>query len=121
LTVENFHSYGWLLGKAIRLGGSIPAFSNVETDFRQEHLFDPGSRGETEVLWVTYRNRQSAVSILEVHRLTQQVIVPLTGEVIHVVAGSRQDGSPDEGSLSAFRVPWTRVSVCGPVAGIPRE
>jgi ureidoglycolate lyase len=41
-TVENFRPYGWLLGKSIRLDGSIPAFSNVETDFRQEHIFDPG-------------------------------------------------------------------------------
>ena len=57
------------------------------------------------MLWVTYRNRQRAVTSLEVHRLTQQAIVPLTGEIIHVVAGSRQDGSPDDGSMRAFRVP----------------
>jgi len=57
------------------------------------------------MLWVIYRNRERAVPSLEVHRLTQQVIVPLTGEITHVVAGSRQDGSPDELSLSAFRVP----------------
>ena len=42
---------------------------------------------------------------LEVHRLTEQAIVPLTGDIIHVVANSRQDGSPDEGSMSAFGVP----------------
>jgi len=105
LTVENFSPYGWLLGKSIRRDASIPAFSNGEIDFRQEHLFDPGVGGETEVLWVTYRNRQRAVSSLEVHRLTQQVIAPLTGEIIHVVACSREDGSPEEGSMSAFLVP----------------
>ncbi len=91
--------------KAIRLDGSIPAFNNAEIDFWQEHVFDPGVGGETEVLWVTYRNQQREVSSLEVHRLTQQAIVPLSGEIIHVVAGSHGDGSPDEGSLSAFRVP----------------
>jgi ureidoglycolate lyase len=105
LTVENFRPYGWLLGKAIRLDGSIPAFSNAEIDFWQEHIFDPGTGGETEVLWVNYRNRQRAVYSLEVHRLTQQAIVPLTGEIIHVVASSREAGSLDESSLCAFRVP----------------
>jgi ureidoglycolate lyase len=105
LTVENFHSYGWLLGKSIRLDGSIPAFSNAEIDFWQEHMFDPGVGGETEMLWVTYRKQQRAVTSLEVHRLTQQAIVPLTDDIIQVVADSREDGSPDESSMSAFRVP----------------
>ena len=105
LTVENFSPYGWLLGKSIRLDGSIPAFSNAEIDFWQEHIFDPGTGGETEVLWVTYRSRQRAVTSLEVHRLTGQAIVPLTGEITLIVASSREDGSPDEGSMSAFRVP----------------
>jgi ureidoglycolate lyase len=105
LTVEKFRPYGWLLGKPIRMDGSIAAFSNSDIDFWQEHIFNPGIGGETEVLWVTYRNRQRAVTSLEVHRLTQQAIVPLSGQIIHVVAGSRQDGSPDEGSMSAFRIP----------------
>jgi ureidoglycolate lyase len=105
LTVENFRPYGWLLGKGMRSDASIPAFSNVEIGFREEHIFDSGVGGETEVLWVTYRNRQRAVSRLEAHRLTHQAIVPLTGDIIQVVAGSRQDGSPDQGSMSAFRIP----------------
>jgi ureidoglycolate lyase len=105
LTIDTFRRYGWLLGKTIRLDGSIPAFRNAETDFREEHIFDPGRGGETQVLWVNYRNRQLAVSSLEVHRLSQQAIVPLTGEIIHIVADSEPDGSPDISSLSAFRVP----------------
>jgi ureidoglycolate lyase len=105
LTTENFRPYGWLLGKTMKLDSSIPAFSNSETDFWQEHVFDPGLGGEIEVLWVNYRNRQRAVTSLEVHRLTQQVIVPLTGEIVHVVAGRQQDGSLDISSLRAFRVP----------------
>jgi ureidoglycolate lyase len=104
LTVDNFRPYGWLLGKTIRLDGSIPAFSNAELDFWHEHIFDPGIAGETEVLWVNYRNTQREVSSLEVHRLTHQAIVPLTGEIIQVVAGSKQDGSPDISRISAFRV-----------------
>src|SRR5271169_6147389 len=90
LTVDNFRSYGWLLGKTIRPNGSIPAFSSAETDFWQEHIFNPGIAGETQVLWVNYRNRHREVSRLEAHRLTQQAIVPLTGEILHVVAGSKQ-------------------------------
>jgi len=66
LTVEDLRPHGWLLGKSIRLDGSIPALSNAEIDFWQEHIFDPGVGGETEVLWVTYRNRQRAVSSMEV-------------------------------------------------------
>ncbi len=57
------------------------------------------------MLWVTYRNRERTVTSLEVHRLTQQAIVPLTGDIIQVVAGSRQDGSLDHGGMSAFRIP----------------
>lgn len=104
LTVDAFRPYGWILG-TVRLDGSIPAYSSVEIDFWQEHVFTSGVGGETEILWVSYKNRQRAVSNLEVHRVTQQAIVPLTGEIIHIVAGSRQDGSPDTDSMSAFRVP----------------
>jgi ureidoglycolate lyase len=104
LTADNFRPYGWMLGKTILLEGSIPAFRNPETDFWQEHIFDPGIGGETEVLWVKYRNSQHEVTCLEAHSLTQQAIVPLTGEIIHVVAGSEEDGSPDIRSVSAFRV-----------------
>ena len=105
LSVENFHPYGWLLGKTIRLDGNIPAFSASEIEFWQEHVFDPGAGGETEVLWVRYRNKQREVSSLESHKLSQQAIVPLTGEIIQVVAGSQQDGSVDTSSMQAFRVP----------------
>ena len=105
LTVDTFRPYGWLLGKAIRLDGSIPAFRNAEIYFREEHIFDPGIGGETQVLWVNYRDRSREVSRLEVHRLTQQAIVPLTGEIILVVAGSGQDGSPEVSGMRAFRVP----------------
>src|ERR1700722_9261122 len=114
LTDENLCPYGWVLGKAIRLDGSIPAFRNAETDFWEEHLFDPGMGGESQVLWVNYRNRQPAVSSLEVHRLTQQAIVPLTGEIIQVLACSQEDGSPDIRSVRAFRVPVGAGICMGP-------
>jgi ureidoglycolate lyase len=105
LTVSHFRPYGWLLGKDIQLDGSIPAFSNADTDFWQEQIFNPGAGGETEVLWMIYRNRSPQVRSLEVHRLTQQAIIPLTAEIIHIVANSLGDGSPDLNSICAFRVP----------------
>jgi len=104
LTIDNLRPYGWLLGKTFRLDGSVPAFSSREMDFREEHIFNSGIGGETQVLWVSYRDSSREVSRLEVHRLTQQAIVPLTGEIIQVVAGSEQDGSPDISSMRAFRV-----------------
>jgi len=100
LTVENVSPYGWLLGKSIRLDSSIPTFTSVE---------------------ITYRNQQRAVTSLEVHRLTQQAIVPLTGEIVHVVAGhpSRRIAGRRQHERSACL--WVRGFACAPVAGIPRE
>ena len=111
LAPEEFRPYGWLLGSPIPGNGSIPAFNSADTDFWHQHIFDSGSGGQTEVLWVAYRNTQRAVSNMEVHRLTQQAVVPLTGEIIQIVACSQPDGSLDNGSLSAFRVP-VGVGIC---------
>jgi ureidoglycolate lyase len=104
LNVDEIRPYGWVLGQAIRQVDGLPAFSDANTDFRQEHIFHPGSGGETEMLWVNYRDRKREISTLEVHRLTEQAVVPLTGEIIQVVAGSQPDGAPDIASLRAFRV-----------------
>lgn len=104
LTVDRFRPYGRVLGQTIRLDCNGPAFSDARMDFWHEHTFNPGVGGETEVLWVNYRNRRPEVSALEVHRLTQQAIVPLTGEIIQVVTTSEPDGSADIASMSAFRV-----------------
>jgi ureidoglycolate lyase len=100
-----------VLGKTARPDGSVPAFSNTETDFWEEHLYDPGAGGETQVLTVNYRNRKREVSSFEVHRLCEQAVIPLTGEIIQVVAVSKTDGSPAEGSIRAFRVP-VGVGIC---------
>jgi ureidoglycolate lyase len=105
LEARSFAPYGWMLGKPMPRGGGIPVFSNPATDFWQEHLFDTGAGGEPEILWVNYRNRNETVESLEMHRLTQQVMVPLSGPVIQIVATSLQDGRPDLSTLAAFRVP----------------
>lgn len=111
LTAEAFAPYGWMLGRPYPDSGQSPAFSNPATDFYQEHVFDTGAGGETEVLWVHYRSTDLCLAHLEKHVLTQQAIVPLTGPVIHVVAASLPDGSPDMATLAAFWVPQGR-GVC---------
>lgn len=130
LEADAFAPYGWMLGKPVPAADAgTPVFSNSATDFWQEHVFDTGAGGEPEVLWVNYRNADRAVGNLEVHLLTQQAIVPLTGPVIQVVAASGADGLPDAATLAAFEVPvgqgicmkpgcWhaTRIAAPGEVA-----
>lgn len=103
LTSEAVAPYGWMLGKGLPTQAGIPVFSNPRTDFWQEHVFDTAG-GEPEVLWVNYRDTNPDIDTLEVHLRTQQAIVPLGGEIIHVVALSAQDGRPDPTSLRAFRI-----------------
>lgn len=103
ITPAAFASYGWMLGKPFPTDAAIPAFTNPATDFWREHVFDPGQDGEPEILWVNYRNADN-VSQLEKHLRTQQAIVPLTGSIVHIVARSAADGSPDLTTLSAFMV-----------------
>ncbi|MGE8689214.1 MAG: ureidoglycolate lyase [Achromobacter sp.] len=105
LTPEAFRAYGWMLGKPMPDGNGVPLYSNPATDFWQEHLFNTGAGGDAELLWVNYRSQSREIASLEKHLLTQQAIVPLTGEIIQVVARSAADGSPDLSTLAAFRVP----------------
>lgn len=100
--------YGWMLGKPVSTDSDTPSFVSSASDFWREHLFDTGAPGETEILWVTYRNRDEKFSSLEMHRLTQQAIVPLTAPVVHIVATSSEDGEPDLDSLRAFAIPVGR-------------
>lgn len=102
LTPASFAPFGWVLGKP--LAHASVAFANAATDFRSEHLFNPGKNGHAEVLWVSYRNSEAALGELEVHHLTEQAIVPLDGDVIHIVALSDSEGAPDMDTLAAFDV-----------------
>ncbi|CAG4897260.1 hypothetical protein R54767_02241 [Paraburkholderia gardini] len=63
--------YGWMLGKPVRADSDTPSYISPASDFWREHLFDTDSPGETEILWVIYRNRDDKVTSLELHRLTQ--------------------------------------------------
>lgn len=107
LTPESFAPFGWMLGKPYPADPETPAYSHPGSDFWQEHVFDPGDGGETEVVWVNYRDTSLVVRKLEAHWLTQQAIVPLDGgEVVHVVCPGREDDAalPDLGSLRAFLI-----------------
>ncbi|MGF6598682.1 ureidoglycolate hydrolase [Paraburkholderia sp. GAS448] len=108
LEVPRCEPYGWMLGKPVSTDSDTPSFVSSASDFWREHLFDTGAPGETEILWVTYRNRDEKFSSLEMHRLTQQAIVPLTAPVVHIVATSSEDGEPDLDSLRAFAIPVGR-------------
>ncbi|RQS60466.1 ureidoglycolate hydrolase [Burkholderia sp. Bp8963] len=105
LDARRCEPYGWMLGKPASTDGSAPSFASPASDFWREHLFDTSAPGETEVLWVIYRNREETVASLESHRLTQQAIVPLTAPVIHIVASALENGEPDLDTLRAFEIP----------------
>ncbi|MXQ10724.1 ureidoglycolate hydrolase [Microvirga makkahensis] len=87
------------------------AYRNTATSFWQEHLFDPGPNGQVEILWVTYSDASRVITRLEVHHLTQQAVVPLTGEIIQVVATSDKEGAPELATLRAFRLA-PGVAIC---------
>lgn len=97
--------YGWMLGKPLSADSDTPAFTSPASDFWREHLFDTGAPGQTEILWVKYRNSDESIRSLELHRLTQQAIVPLTAPVVHVVATSTHAGAPDLDTIRAFAIP----------------
>lgn len=81
------------------------SWSSPQTDFWHVHDFNPGTGGETEVLWVTYRPSEPLVRGLEVHWLTEQAVVPLGNQpLIQVLCPTKQDGScqPDLAQLSAW-------------------
>jgi ureidoglycolate lyase len=114
LTEAAFAEFGWVLGSPCPQPPDVMAFSHPGSDFWHTHDFDPGPGGQTEVLWVTYRESRPLLRVLEAHWLTEQAIVPLAGTaVVHVVCPTRRDGSrlPDLGRLRSFRVP-AGMGVC---------
>ena len=107
LDEQSFREFGWVLGTPFAQDPAATAFSHPGSDFWHVHDFDPGDGGETEVLWVDYRDDSLRVRALEVHWLTEQVIVPLGGhEIVHVVCPTRADGTrlPDLARLRCFLI-----------------
>jgi len=108
LSAQAFAPYGWVLGQPMPEAADADAdfvFSNPATDFWREHIFDVGPGGEVEILNLHYRDAGRQLDSLEAHDLTQQALMPLTGEVLQAVACAGADGMPDAGSLAVFRIP----------------
>ncbi len=105
LDAAGFDPYGWVLGQPFPGAEAAAAFGNAASDFWHVHDFDCGDAGQPQLLWVSYRDGHSPVAMLEKHLLTQQALIPLTGELLQFVALSQADGRPDLASLAAFRVP----------------
>lgn len=103
-TEQSLAPYGSMLGKPLRTGDGIVAFSSKNTDSWRQTLFNAGPGGEDEIVWVTYRNTDPVVDRLEQHHLTEQAVVPLTGPLIQVLALSGPDGQPDPATVKAFRL-----------------
>lgn len=106
LDERSFAAFGQMLGTPFPQDASAIAYGHPGSDFWHVHDFNPGAGGNTEVLWVNYRNASLRVSGLEVHWLTEQAIVPLGAGLVHVVCPGREDGSrlPDLTRLRAFKL-----------------
>lgn len=102
LTPNAFAPYGTALGFASRHTPQT-AFFSPASDFWHEHGFASGD-AKTEILWVVYRNPDPAIARLEAHLVTEQALIPLTGSIVHVVARSAPDGTPDPQSVKAFAI-----------------
>ncbi|QDO98897.1 ureidoglycolate hydrolase [Ferrovibrio terrae] len=96
--------FGWMLGKPLPSATDATAFASPASDFWHEHVFNAGDGGEPEILWVTYRSDDPAVTRLEVHHLTQQAVVPVIGSIVQIVAASDAAGEPDLSTVRAFTI-----------------
>ena len=110
LTPAAFSPYGTVLGKPFPIDAGAVAYSSATSDFWREHIFAAGGR-DPEILWVTYRDTDARIDRLEMHRLTEQAVIPLTGDIIQIVAASSPAGFPDIATVRAFRVP-VGMGVC---------
>jgi ureidoglycolate lyase len=104
LSPTSFEPFGWVLGKSDPLRTNPVGFYSPASDFWHEHVFDAGAGGETEILWVAYRDNNPLVFKLEVHHLTQQAVVPLTNEIFQILCLSDVNQRPDLSTLRAYRL-----------------
>jgi ureidoglycolate lyase len=107
LTREAYGPFGWVLGAAPDTENPTH-FDSERTTFWHEHDFDVGEGGVVQFVWVRYKRRDFTILHLESHRLTEQTIVPVTGQpIIHVVCPPPDDPMapdivPDLGRMEAF-------------------
>lgn len=103
LTPAAFAPYGTVLGKPLPTVASSTAYKSIRSDFWREHVFAAGGC-DPEILWVTYRDTEPRIDRLEMHKLTEQAVIPLTGDIIQIVAASTPAGVLDIATARAFRV-----------------
>ncbi len=105
-TEGNVAPYGSFLGKPFPTYDDPASFrtSTGMAVWRQQ-IFDAGDHGDVEIVWVNHQGADPLITRLEQHHLTQQAVVPLTGDLIHIVALSTATGEPDLASMRAFRLP----------------
>jgi ureidoglycolate lyase len=108
LSAADFAPYGTVLGAA---SGATFDHRGPMSDFRHEHAFEigktGGADGRTDILGVLYRDPGPDLRRMEMHRLTEQAVVPLTRDIVQAVAlGAPDDGErPDLATIAAFRIP----------------
>ena len=97
--------YGSFLGKSFPTDDDPAAFRTPTgmAVWRQQ-IFDVGDHGDVEIVWVNHKGADPIITRLEQHHLTEQAVVPLTGDLIHIVALSTPSGEPDLASMRAFRL-----------------
>lgn len=105
-TEQSAAPYGSLLGKPFPKGdlgpGTFKTPSGVQV-WRQQ-IFDDGNDGKTDIAWVIHKGVEPIVNRFEQHHLTEQAVIPLTGELIQIVALSGAEGAPDLSTVKAFRL-----------------
>lgn len=105
-TAQTAAPYGSLLGKPFpEERDAIASFRTPSgmAVWRQE-LFDVGPGGEPEIAWVIHKGADPIVTRFEKHDLTEQAVIPLTGDLIQIVALSGADEAPDLSTIRAFRL-----------------
>lgn len=105
-TEQSAAPYGSLLGKPFPTGelgdGTFKTPTGVQV-WRQQ-IFDDGVDGNADIAWVIHKGAEPIVNRFEQHHLTEQAVIPLTGELIQIVALSGRDGAPDLSTIRAFRL-----------------
>lgn len=117
ITSEAYAPFGWVWGEPPTNPTPDMYVNGKNATFWHEHDLDPGDGGVTEYLWVHYRRRGFTVERLEMHRFTEQALIPLAGQpVVHVVCPPAPDPlaanpAPDLTQMQAFLLDGTR-GVC---------
>lgn len=104
-TEQSAAPYGALLGTPFPAGGGPLAFATPNgMQVWSQTKFDAGPGGEMDIVWVHHVGDNPLITNLEQHHLTEQAIIPLTGDIVHIVCLSGPDRKPDLATMKAFRL-----------------